>query len=140
MRSGSARRLIVPSVTAIVVLVLSSGVVVSCRSKQVATDAAPPPSLFAQPVTESERTKDELWRRALERDPIDLARLADREGAGGLLEALEEGGPIGLAALAALPFAADADTAYQRLGEIVRQLDPAVAAPVLEVIVDMAAR
>src|SRR5688572_5207527 len=101
MRSALPRRFIGPSATAIVVLLLSSGVAVSCRGRQVATDAAPPPSLFAQPATESERTKDELWRRALERDPIDLARLADREGAGGLLEGLEEGGPIGLAALAA---------------------------------------
>ncbi|HMI84369.1 MAG TPA: hypothetical protein VK550_09765 [Polyangiaceae bacterium] len=84
--------------------------------------------------------KDELWRRATEGDPIDLARLADREGAGGLLEGLEDGGPIGLAALAALPWAADADAAYQRLGEIVRQLDPAATAPVVGAIVRMAAR
>jgi hypothetical protein len=103
-------------------------------------DAAPPPSLSAEPAKESELAKDELWHRALEGDPIDLARLADREGAGGLLEGLEEGGPIGLIALAALPFADDADTAYQRLGEIVRQLDPAATGPVVQAIYDMAAR
>jgi len=121
-------------------LLLWSGIFVACRGNQVPTDAAPPPSLFAQPAKESERLKDDLWRRALDRDPIDLARLADREGAGGLLEGLEEGGPIALAALAALPFADDADAAFQRLGEIVRQLDPAATAPVLEAIVDMAAK
>jgi hypothetical protein len=76
----------------------------------------------------------------MEGDAVDLARLADREGAGGLLEGLEEGGAIGLVALAALPWAADADAAYQRLGEIVRQLDPPATGPVLQAIVDMAAR
>jgi len=121
-------------------LLLWTGLFGACRGNEGPTDAAPPPSLFAQPAKESERLKDDLWRRALDRDPIDLARLADREGAGGLLEGLEEGGPIALAALAALPFADDADAAFQRLGEIVRQLDPAATAPVLEAIVDMAAR
>lgn len=103
-------------------------------------DASPPPSLGVEPAKESERAHDELWRRALDGDPVDLARLADREGAGGLLEGLEEGGAIGLTALAALPFADDADAAYQRLGEIVRQLDPAATGPVVRSIVDMAAR
>lgn len=121
-------------------LLLWSASLASCRGKQEGADAAPPPSLSAQPAKESERTKDELWRRALEGDPIDLARLADREGAGGLLEGLEEGGPIGLAALAALPWAEDADAAYQRLGEIVRQLDPPATGPVIQAIVGMAAR
>jgi hypothetical protein len=122
------------------VLLLSFGAVAGCRSKQDAADAAPPPQLGVEAAKESERAKDELWHRALEGDPVDLARLADREGAGGLLEGLEEGGPIGLVALAALPLADDADAAYQRLGEIVRQLDPAATGPVVQAIVDMAAR
>src|SRR5687767_3875976 len=138
MRIGS--RLIGLSVMELLALLLWSGFFGACRGNQVSTDAAPPPSLFAQPAQESERVKDDLWRRALERDPIDLARLADREGAGGLLEGLEEGGPIALIALAALPFADDADVAFQRLSEIVRQLDPASTRPVLETLVDMAAR
>ena len=121
-------------------LLLLSGVLASCRGKPEVGDAAPPPALGAQPAKESELAKDELWRRAEDGDPVDLARLADREGAAGLLEGLEEGGPIGLAALAALPFAHDADAAYQRLGEIVRQLDPAAVLPVVETIVGMAAR
>jgi hypothetical protein len=96
--------------------------------------------LIAQTIQDSGRSVDDLWSRALGGDPLDLARLADREGAGGLLEGLEEGGPIGLAALAALPFANDGETAYQRLGEIVRQLDPAATGPVVQAIVDMAVR
>jgi hypothetical protein len=129
-----------PVAIAAVILLLWSGGLGACRGKDSAPDAAPPPNLFAQPAKESERTRDELWRRALDGDPIDLARLADREGAGGLLEGLEEGGPIGLTALAALPSADDADAAYQRLGEIVRQLDPTATAPVLGAIIDIAAR
>jgi len=121
-------------------LLLWPGALAHCRSARESVDAAPPPSLSAQPAAESERTKEELWRRALDGDAIDLARLADREGAGGLLEGLEEGGAIGLAALAALPWAEDADAAYQRLGEIVRQLDPAATGPVLQAIIGMAAR
>jgi hypothetical protein len=112
----------------------------NCRNTREGTDAAPPPSLSNQPAKESERTKDELWRRALDGDPADLARLADREGAGGLLEGLEEGGPIGITALAALPWTDDADAAYQRLGEIVRQIDPAATGPVIGAITRMASR
>ena len=121
-------------------LLLSSVALANCRNKQEGTDAAPPPSLGAQPAKESELAKDELWHRALDGDPADLARLADREGAAGLLEGLEEGGPIGLAALAALPWTDDADTAYQRLGEIVRQLDPTATGPVIGAILGMASR
>jgi hypothetical protein len=128
------------SSTKILAILLWSGALGACRTNQTATDAAPPPSLFAEPAKESERLKDDLWRRALERDPIDLARLADREGAGGLLEGLEEGGPVALTALGALPLAQDADVAFQRLGEIVRQVEPTTTAPVLQAIVDMAAR
>jgi hypothetical protein len=116
-------------------------VLASCRSKgNVVGDAAPPPSLSAKPTKESERAKDELWQRAASQDPMDLARLADKEGAGGLLDGLEEGGPMGLVALGALPFADDAELAYQRLGEIVRQIDPVESSPVVAAITAIALR
>ena len=140
MRRPSRQRVFRVPNSGRVTLLLLSGVLASCHGKPDAGDAAPPPSLGAQPVKESELAKDELWRRAQEGDPVDLARLADREGAGGLLEGLEEGGPIGLAALAALPYAHDADAAYQRLGEIVRQLEPSAAVPVIDTIAQIAAR
>jgi len=140
MRLASQRCWFGPRRIVLAALVLWSGTLVECRAKNEVADAAPPPSLATQPAKESELAKDELWHRALEGDPADLARLADREGAGGLLEGLEEGGPIGLAALAALPWADDADAAYQRLGEIVRQLDPAATLPVVQALVDMASR
>jgi hypothetical protein len=74
---------------------------------------------------------DDLWKRALDGDAADLARLADREGAGGLLEGLEQGGALGLTALLSLPFADDAELAYGRLAEILRQVAPSDAAPVV---------
>ena len=113
----------------------------SCRgAHKDALDAAPPPSLNAKPEKESERAKDELWRRAADGDQIDLARLADREGAGGLLEGLEEGGAVGRTALEALPFADDADAAFQRLGEILRQIDPGESGPIVRSITGIALR
>ena len=122
-------------------LALSILVLASCHSRgNVIGDAAPPPSFFAKPGMESKRTKDDLWQHAISRDPMALARLADREGAGGLLEGLEEGGPLGLVALDALPFADDADAAYQRLGEIVRQIDPSECGPVVRAIAGIAGR
>jgi hypothetical protein len=134
--SGSARKKLFLRALALSILVLAS-----CHSKgNVVGDAAPPPSLSAKPAKESERAKDELWQRAASQDPMDLARLADREGAGGLLEGLEEGGPLGLVALDALPFADDADAAFQRLGEIVRQIDPVESSPVVGAITAIALR
>jgi len=122
-------------------LALSILVIASCRGKgDVVTDAAPAPSLGAKPAQESARAKDEFWRYAGSQDAVDLARLADREGAGGLLEGLEEGGPIGLLALQALPFADDAEAAYQRLGEVARQIDPVESGPVVRAIADIARR
>ncbi|MET0595562.1 MAG: thiamine biosynthesis protein [Polyangiaceae bacterium] len=141
MHTFSSFPVIGPCRVALAVLLLWSGAAAGCRSKIDVTDAAPPPRFVgAEPLKEGGLSEDDLWRRALDGDPIDLARLADREGAGGLLEGLEEGGPISLAALLALPFAVDADLAYQRLGEIVRQLDPRAVGPVVQAIADMASR
>ena len=84
--------------------------------------------------------KDDLWRRAMDGDPADLGRLADREGVAGLLEGLEEGGPIARIALAALPFADDAEAAYRRLGEILGQIEPSESAPFVSAISGIARR
>jgi len=72
------------------VLALSILVFASCRSSSdVAPDAAPAPNLQAKALEDSGRAKDDLWRRAASQDPLDLARLADREGAGGLLDPMQ---------------------------------------------------
>jgi hypothetical protein len=113
----------------------------SCRGSNKDTlDAAPPPSLNSKSDKESERAKDDLWHRAADGDAIDLARLADREGAGGLLEGLEEGGAIGRTALEALPFASDSEAALQRLGEILRQIDPGESGPIVRTITGIVLR
>jgi hypothetical protein len=105
------------------------------RGRAEASDAAPPPALASNAVpSTSVRLSDELWSRAASGDPVDLARLADREGAGGLLEGLEEGGAVSLTALLALPFADDGELAYGRLAEIMRQLEPAAAQPVISAV------
>lgn len=49
---------------------------------------------------------------------IDWMRLANREGAAGLLEGLDVGRTVGLTALAALPHAPDAELALGRLCEL----------------------
>lgn len=110
------------------------------RGGESIADAAPPPSLGAEVPDASERVLDELWRRAGEGDALDLARLADREGAAGLLEGFEEGGVLARTALAALPFADDGEVAYGRLAEVVRQLARADAVAPLVAIGGIAAR
>ena len=124
-------------------LCLSSLLLLGCRRDRSKDGViAPPPNLkqSVAPSPTSERGKDALWQRALDGDPADLARLADREGALGLLDGLQEGGAIAVAALAALPLADDAEAAYGRLGEIVRQIDAREAGPVVGTILAIAAR
>ncbi len=83
-------------------------------------DVAPAPDLAAsQAPVPPEIRQDALWARAINTsDDIDLASLADREGASGLLDAFEHGGRVGATALAAMPFAPDAPVAYRRLAEV----------------------
>lgn len=120
-------------------LLLGSMAISACR-KSDAADLRPPPVLDHSVKADSVRAKDELFILASQGDPFDLARLANREGAAGLLEALEEGGVVGLTALAALPYTDDAEIAYRRLGEILRQLDPDKSAPVAQATLAIAER
>jgi hypothetical protein len=68
--------------------------------------------------------EDPVWQRAGEGDPIDLARLAQREGAAGLLDAIEAGGKVGLVALRALPWADDAELVLGRICAIAERTRP----------------
>jgi hypothetical protein len=122
---------------AVVMLVAAA----ACHGEaKVVSDAAPPPDLKAKLRVDSARAADVLWQQAMAGDRVELARLADREGASGLLEGLEEGGPVALAALAALPYAEDAELAYRRLGEVAASIDPDDARPVLDALLGVAAR
>lgn len=92
----------------------------SSRPALVADAAAPPPAIAKHdaPVPPAYQ-RDPLWQQVLtDDDDIDRVALASREGASGLLDGFEQGGPVARAALRALPFAADAQIAYQRLGEV----------------------
>jgi len=93
------------------------------------------PSLVPGPPSGATPLSDDaLWKQALARDTIDLARLANREGAAGLLVGLEAGGDIGLTALAALPHADDGELALSRLCEILDYVPPDQAEPVLSTV------
>ena len=61
---------------------------------------------------------DPLWERAAGGGEIDLLRLAQREGAAGLLEGVAVGRSVALTGLAALPHAEDAELALERLCEL----------------------
>ena len=74
---------------------------------------------------------DRLWRRARAGEPHDLAALARREGALGLLEGLEVGRSVALTALAALPHAEDAELALERLCELLEERDGDPREPIL---------
>jgi hypothetical protein len=131
------RRVTLPRIAALLLGLAMAG----CHGEAKAVrDAAPPPDLKAKKNESGARAKDPLWQRALDGDRVDLSRLADREGASGLVDGLEEGGPIGLTALASLPYAEDAELAYRRLGEAVALSDPDDALPFVETILALASR
>ena len=79
----------------------------------------------------SPRRGDPRWRRALAGDPLDVAALAEAEGATGLLEGVEDGGDLMRVALEALPLAPDAELALGRLGELASLDDASIAEPAL---------
>jgi len=110
------------------------------RPTPILVDAAPPPSFGAQRPADASVEVDDLWKRAMAGDPMDVASLADREGAVGLLAGVEAGGDLGLAALRAMPHANDAELSLRRLAEIALQLDGAPQREVVEVIESIALR
>jgi hypothetical protein len=78
--------------------------------------------------------EDPLWQQAFRGDPIDLGRLAQREGAAGLLEAAQAGGRLGLTALSALPLADDGELALGWLCDVAARLRPDLTRPLLQAI------
>jgi hypothetical protein len=89
---------------------------------------------------ESPRRSDPLWLRAKDEDLLERARLAEAVGAAGLLEGLEDGGDIAETALAALPYADDADLALRRLGELALAAGPAEVDAILDAILAIAGK
>lgn len=67
--------------------------------------------------------EDVTWRRSADGDPMDCARLGEREGAARLLSRVAAGGRAGVVALCALPWAPDAHAHRRRLCELLGRLD-----------------
>jgi hypothetical protein len=105
-----------------------------CKKKPTQNLPPPPANLVpdAKPKEGTQVTQREIWQRAMlgQDDPIELTRLANAEGATGLLVGLEEGGASSVVALAALPYAEDAEVAMGRLAQILVQSD-AKSAPLV---------
>jgi hypothetical protein len=137
MRSAARRSLCAVLASCLGVLAVSLGAA-SCKKPPPASETLAPPPAELVPdasVRDGSVVADrDLWKAALESpdDAIELARLAESEGATGLLAGLEEGGAVGLTALAALPWAEDAEVATPRLAEILRSTTPAALGPVLD--------
>lgn len=92
----------------------------ACAPAAPASTTSPAPIASAPPSparTPSPRLDDPAWQRASTLDPLDLERLAASSGVFELLEGVADGGDVARTALAALPFAEDADLALRSLGE-----------------------
>ncbi len=120
----------------------------SCKEPppQVTETPTPPPSGPAPEASlragGSPLVEHDLWKMALEspEDTTELARLAEDEGATGLLRGLAEGGATALVALAALPWAEDAEIATPQLAQLLRSSDLATLGPVLDSLEGIALR
>lgn len=80
-----------------------------------------------------------MWIRARDEDPAERQRLATAVGAAGLLDGVDDGGDIAALALAALPYADDADIALGHLADLASTSD-AQRRPILETILAIAGR
>ncbi|WP_437283114.1 thiamine biosynthesis protein [Sorangium sp. So ce375] len=112
----------------------------AAASRGAASSAAAAASPPAAPRPPSPRLTDPRWRLAAGEDPLECARLAEAEGASGLLAALDDGGDIALTALRALPYADDADLALGPLAERARAASGPLLPPLLEALLGIAGR
>lgn len=111
------------------------------RSQRASTTGDEPPSaaanaidLTADAIWPAPYASDPAWLRASTGDDIDHARLAQRESALGLVEALAQGGSLGRAALRALPYAPDRYDARGALCELIPARNPESSSMLLEVL------
>jgi hypothetical protein len=105
------------------------------RSAAAVPDLSAGPPRRATPLVE-----DRLYQEAAQGDPLDLHRLAVRDGAGRLLDAVYVGGTIGLTALSALPCAEDAELALGEVCSLLPRLPRTQLEPALRAVHGMAAR
>ncbi len=116
----------------------------NARPTEAVHKASPEPPLLdlsPGPLSGKNRfSEDPLWKRAAGGQELDLFRLAQKEGAYGLLEGVDAGRDVALTALAALPHAPDAELALGRLCDLLKQLPSPPNHALLESIRDVAAR
>jgi hypothetical protein len=86
--------------------------------------APPPLDLLAEGPWPAPYAAAPLWLRAASGQDIDQARLANSEGAAGLMSAVERGGGVARTALSALSYAPDRQSAGARLCELLVGPDP----------------
>ncbi len=98
------------------------------RAGGLSVDAGTPVKASIEALPEA---RAKLWRAAAEGDPIDLQRLADREGVDGLLEQTGRGGAMARTSLQALPFAEGRELALGRLCRLLGDTSPQERAPLL---------
>jgi hypothetical protein len=89
-----------------------------CRGSTPGSLPLPPPSPTDAPAVESPRLHDPLWLLARSDDPLEKNRLAIAVGAAGLLAGTDDEDAVADTALAALPYADDAEIALGRLGDL----------------------
>jgi hypothetical protein len=102
---------------------LGALLVAACRPAPPDPNPPAPPSAPPSSTARSgpsPRLADPRWIQARSEDPLEKARLAEAVGAAELLAGVEDGGETEATALAALPYAADAEVALARLAEIAR--------------------
>jgi hypothetical protein len=112
------------------------------RRETAASPSATASAAVIAPVASAQATRarasDPRWIAARDEDPAEQMRLASAEGAAGLLEAIDDGGETAATALAALPYAEDAEAALGRLGSRLQAAPPAQLGPVLTTILAIA--
>lgn len=133
---------------ALIAVALSLSGPLACRGETPSSSAVAPMARSAAPGAPASassrppgpRDGDPRWQRARGDDPLERARLAEAEGAAGLLEALDDGREIAEAALLALPYADDADLALGPLSQRALAAPPADLGPLLQAILEIAGR
>lgn len=105
-----------------------------------APPASAPPAAASATAAPSPRLSDPAWLRARDEDPLEKQRLAEAAGAAELLLGVADGGETARVALAALPYADDADLALGPLGERALAAAPADVGPVLLAVLGIAGR
>jgi hypothetical protein len=109
----------------------------SSASAHSAPAQEPPFELTSDAPWPPEYSSDPLWARAATGDDFDQARLARREGAEGLLRAVERGGRLGRVGLASLEHASDRRQAGSALCALIARADAQSLGPLLAALLDV---